>query len=125
MIVLVAALVAFSFLDTRLVAVVVLLPVLGAAGYGMVPPLQSFAVEIAQLTSPFISALAAAAFMAGVSLGSAIGGEILRRGGGYQTLPLVGAGLTVLGLIVFLAVDRLHQRAAARAPALLVMASVD
>ncbi|SDE35995.1 MFS transporter [Auraticoccus monumenti] len=115
MIALVVALVAFSLLGTHLVAVVVLLPVLGAAGYGMVPPLQSFAVEIAEVTSPVVSALAAAAFMAGVSLGSAVGGEILRRGGGYEELPLVGAGLTVLGLLVFLSVDRLHGRATAAA----------
>ncbi|MFD2795250.1 MFS transporter [Promicromonospora vindobonensis] len=110
MIALVGVLVAFSVLDTNLVAVIVLLPLLGAAGYGMVPPLQSFAVEIARVTSPFISALAAASFMAGVSLGSAIGGEILRQRGGYDVLPLVGAGLTMVGLILFLVVTTVHQR---------------
>ncbi|MGV8874738.1 MAG: MFS transporter [Rhodococcus sp. (in: high G+C Gram-positive bacteria)] len=113
MIALIAILVAFSFFGTNLVAVVVMLALLGAAGYGMVPPLQSFAVEIARVSSPFISALAAASFMAGVSLGSAVGGEMLRRGGGYESLPLIGAGLTVLGLILFLYVTALHKRAEA------------
>ncbi|QTE31082.1 MFS transporter [Pengzhenrongella sicca] len=116
MILLVTTLVAFSFLDTHLLAVIVLLPLLGAAGFGMVPPLQSFAVEVAQVTSPFISALASASFLAGVSLGSAVGGEILRQGGDYHTLPLVGAGLTVVGLLVFLRSDTLHKRAATHVP---------
>ena len=116
MIALIAALAAYSLFDTNLFAVIVLLALLGAFGYGMVPPLQSFAVEIAQVTSPFISALAAASFMAGVSLGSAIGGELLRRGFDYDTLPLVGAGLTALGLVLFLWATSLHPRARQVAP---------
>ncbi len=112
MVMLMATLALFSLVEIDIVATVALLLVLGAAGYGMVPPLQSFAVEVAGLTSPFVSALAAASFMAGVSLGSAVGGEILRQGGGYEILPLVGIGLALLGLTVFLIVTAMHRRAA-------------
>jgi len=113
MLVLMAALALLSVVGDNLTGTVALLLVLGAAGYGMVPPLQSFAVEVAGLTSPFVSALAAASFMAGVSLGSAVGGEILRRGGVYENLPLVGIGLTALGLLTFLIVTAAHRRATA------------
>nr|RZI34782.1 Inner membrane transport protein YdhP [Cryobacterium sp. SO1] len=122
--VLAAALITFSFLDTNIFAVIVLLGVLGAAGFGMVPPLQSFAVEVANVTSPFISAIASASFMAGVSLGSAVGGEVLRRGYDYNVLPLVGAGLTLLGLVVFLVVAALHKRASFQIRALPEQVSV-
>ncbi|MHC5796464.1 hypothetical protein B7R21_16785 [Subtercola boreus] len=125
MVVLIGALIAFSFLDTNIVAVIVLLGVLGAAGFGMVPPLQSFAVEVANVTSPFISAIASASFLAGVSLGSAVGGEVLRRGFDYNALPVVGAGLTSVGLVVFLTVAALHKRALLKAQAFPVPLSIN
>jgi len=107
---LIVALIAFWLLDTSLAAVIVLLFLVGGAGFGLVPPLQSFVLEIAKTTSPVISALAAAAFNAGVAVGSALGGELIRRGAGYDALPLAGAGLSALGLVVFVIAAGLQTR---------------
>jgi DHA1 family inner membrane transport protein len=116
LVVLILSLAAFALFSDSLAAVLVLLLLVGGAGFGLVPPLQSLVLEIARVTSPLISALAAASFNAGVAIGSALGGEIIRRGAGYDTLALAGAGLSALGLVVFLVVTALQRRARSEEP---------
>ncbi|MFE7134622.1 MFS transporter [Streptomyces sp. NPDC057638] len=110
---LVVSLLALWALGAALPAVVVLLVLLGGAGFGMVPPLQSYVLHLAGTASVLVSALAAASFNAGVALGSAVGGTVLTRTAAYPPLALAGALMTLLGLVVFLLT---HRRHAARRP---------
>ncbi|MFZ3554583.1 MFS transporter [Streptomyces sp. BH055] len=107
---LVVALLALWALGSSLPAVLVLLVLLGGAGFGMVPPLQSYVLYLAGAASALVSALAAASFNAGVALGSAVGGLVLGHGPHYPVLAVVGASMTVLGLLVFLLTHRRHQQ---------------
>ncbi|MQS38531.1 MFS transporter, partial [Streptomyces katsurahamanus] len=95
-------------LGSAVVAVIVLLVLLGGAGFGMVPPLQSYVLHLAGTASVLVSALAAASFNAGVALGSSVGGIVLTRTSDYPLLALAGALMTLLGLIVFLLTRRHH-----------------
>ncbi|MFJ9180048.1 MFS transporter [Streptomyces sp. NPDC102360] len=108
--VLVAGLLALAVLGPVLPAVLVLLVLLGGAGFGMVPPLQSYVLQVAGAASALVSALAAASFNAGVALGSATGGLVLSHTTRYPVLALVGAATTLLGLLVFLLTRRLRRR---------------
>lgn len=114
LVLLIAALAAFGLFAGNLPAVVLLLVLLGAAGFGLVPPLQSFVLEIARANSPVVSALAAAAFNAGVALGSAIGGSLVRGGTAYGQLAPVGALVSLAGLAVFVLAVLLQKRAIRR-----------
>jgi DHA1 family inner membrane transport protein len=106
LVVLALGLVALWALGPVAAAVLVLLVVVGAAGFGMVPPLQSYVLQVAGTASAVVSALAAAAFNAGVAVGSGVGGAFLERLPDYRLLPLVGAAMTALGLVVFLLTRR-------------------
>ncbi|MFC7344851.1 MFS transporter [Saccharopolyspora griseoalba] len=106
---LVVALLALWALGSSLAAAVVLLVLLGATGFGMVPPLQSYVLHLAGTASSLVSALAAAAFNFGVALGSGLGGLVLTRGQDYPALALVGAATTALGLIAFLVTHHRHR----------------
>lgn len=108
---LIAALGAFGLFAGNVPAVVVLLVLLGAAGFGLVPPLQSFVLEIARVISPVVSALAAAAFNAGVALGSAVGGSVVRDGAAYGQLAPIGSLVSLAGLAVFVLAVFLQKRA--------------
>lgn len=108
---LVASLLALWALGSLLPAVIVLLVLLGGTGFGMVPPLQSYVLQVAGTASALVSALAAAAFNFGVAFGSAVGGGVLARTPDYPVLALVGAAMTALGLIAFL-MTRPRTRAA-------------
>ncbi|MFE9722537.1 MFS transporter [Streptomyces sp. NPDC005794] len=107
--VLVVGLLALWALGSVLPAVLVLLVLLGGAGFGMVPPLQSYVLHIAGTASALVSALAAASFNGGVALGSAVGGLVLNHSTHYPVLALAGASMTLLGLIVFLLTHHRHQ----------------
>lgn len=107
--ILVVGLLALWALGPVLPAVLVLLVLLGGAGFGMVPPLQSYVLHIAGTASALVSALAAASFNGGVALGSAVGALILDHTSHYPVLALAGASMTLLGLIVFLLTHRRHH----------------
>ncbi|NMO49745.1 MFS transporter [Actinoplanes sp. TBRC 11911] len=100
--VLVAGLVALWVLGPVAYAVLVLLIFLGAAGFGMVPPLQSYVIHVAGTASAVVSALAAAAFNAGVAFGSGLGGAVLDIRPDFRLLPVLGAAVTSLGVGAFL-----------------------
>ncbi|MGP3769730.1 MFS transporter [Streptomyces sp. SDT5-1] len=106
---LVVSLLALWALGSLLPAVLVLLVLLGGTGFGMVPPLQSYVLHLAGAASVLVSALAAASFNAGVALGSAVGGRVLDRTSDYPALAVVGATMTLLGLLVFLLTHRRHR----------------
>ncbi|MGC4747543.1 hypothetical protein ACLQ28_18085 [Micromonospora sp. DT201] len=75
----------------------------------MVPPLQSYVLYLAGTASALVSALAAASFNGGVALGSAVGGLVLDRTPHYPVLAVVGALMTLLGLLVFLLTHHRHH----------------
>ncbi|MFE7560175.1 MFS transporter [Kitasatospora sp. NPDC057500] len=102
------SLLALWALGSVLPAVLVLLVLLGGAGFGMVPPLQSYALHLAGTASALVSTLAAASFNSGVALGSAVGGIVLDRAPAYPVLAVAGAAMTLLGLSVFLLTHRRH-----------------
>ncbi|MEE1736934.1 MFS transporter [Streptomyces sp. BE147] len=102
------SLLALGALGSVLPAVLVLLVLLGGAGFGMVPPLQSYVLHLVGSSSVLVSALAAASFNSGVALGSAVGGIVLDQSSAYPALAAVGAGMTLLGLSVFLLTHRRH-----------------
>ncbi|GGZ29973.1 MFS transporter [Streptomyces poonensis] len=106
---LIVGLLALWALGSVLPAVLVLLVVLGGAGFGMVPPLQSYVLNVAGTASALVSALAAASFNSGVALGSAIGGLVLDRTTHYPVLAVAGALMTALGLLAFLLTHRHHS----------------
>ncbi|MHC5256333.1 MFS transporter [Streptomyces sp. UC4497] len=103
-------------LGSVLPATLVLLVLLGGAGFGMVPPLQSYVLHIAGAASALVSALAAASFNAGVAFGSAVGGLVLDRTHHYPELAVAGATMTLLGLMVFLLIERRRRRSWLTAP---------
>ncbi|MEU7799333.1 MFS transporter [Micromonospora arborensis] len=107
--ILIVGLLALWALGSVLPAVLFLLVLLGGAGFGMVPPLQSYVLYLAGTASALVSALAAASFNGGVALGSAVGGLVLDRTPHYPVLAVVGALMTLLGLLVFLLTHRRHH----------------
>ncbi len=106
---LVVSLLGLWMLGSFLPAVLILLVLLGGTGFGMVPPLQSYVLHLAGTASALVSALAAASFNLGVALGSGVGGAVLSWTPDYPLLAVVGAGMTLLGLLGFLATRRRHN----------------
>jgi DHA1 family inner membrane transport protein len=106
--VLAAALVAAWGFGTTQWIVLVLLVILGVGGFGIVPPMQSYAIHVSGASSTMVSALASAAFAAGIALGSAAGGAALDLDDDYRLLPVVGASMVVLALLTFAVNHRSH-----------------
>ncbi|CAN7499323.1 MFS transporter [Phenylobacterium sp. LjRoot219] len=78
---------------------VVLVGLLGAAGFATVAPLQLRVLEAAGPAGQTLaSSLNIAAFNLGNALGAWAGGQAIAHGPGLASLPLVGAGLTAAGL---------------------------
>lgn len=81
--------------------VVPLLFVLGACGFGLLTPLQTFVLRFADSASPLVGTANTAALGAGITLGSLLGGTVLGASGSFVWVNLAAAGMTVVGLIVY------------------------
>ncbi|MDB5686342.1 MAG: efflux protein [Rhizorhabdus sp.] len=93
---------------------VLMLGLLGAAGFATVAPLQLRVLEQAGPAGRNLaSSLNIAAFNLGNALGAWVGGVTIDHGPGLAALPLVAAAITILGLAIALFSLRLDRAAAA------------
>lgn len=120
LVVLSAALAAVSFAATSPIAMIPLLFVLGAAGFGLLTPLQTFVLRFADSASPLVGTANSAAFGAGITLGSLLGGAVLSTTGSFAAVNLAAAAMSVLGLIVYLIAVTTTRAHGALEPALSV-----
>jgi DHA1 family inner membrane transport protein len=84
----------------------------GVAVFTMVSPLQTRVIDFARDAPNLASTINQGAFNLGNAAGAWIGGAALGVGVGYLNLPLVGAAMAALGLIVALWTFRLERHAA-------------
>lgn len=85
----------------------VLLTLMGAVGFATVPGLQARVMRHAQGATTLASAANIAAFNLGNTVGVSLAGAAIGAGWGFRSPTMVGAGLTVIGLItVSLAIAR-------------------
>jgi DHA1 family inner membrane transport protein len=94
---------------------VVSLLLMGAAGFATVPALQLRIMGYAQGAPTMASGSNIAAFNVGNALGAWLGGLAIGAGYGFTSPLWVGAGLTVLALIVLLAATAVERRGTTRA----------
>ncbi|WP_212754203.1 hypothetical protein [Nakamurella aerolata] len=78
----------------------VLTALLGLVGFAGNPVLNSRVFAFAPNARTLAAAGNVAAFNAGISLGPWLGGLALGAGAGYRTLPVIGAALAVLALLI-------------------------
>ncbi|MDH6679398.1 DHA1 family inner membrane transport protein [Rhodococcus sp. LBL1] len=103
LLILVTALTAQGVLATNQAATVALLFVVGAAGFGLIPPLQNRVLSISGQAATLVSTANIAAFNLGATLGSLLGATTLQTGLGYTAPSYAGAAMCTLGLILFAA----------------------
>ncbi len=97
--------------------VMILLVVLGAVGFGLVPPLQTFVIRLAGASSTMLSTANISAFNIGIAAGSLLGGTVIDLGLGYRAPSLAGAIMTAIGLGLFALVARTTRPATPDQPA--------
>jgi DHA1 family inner membrane transport protein len=93
-------LLAFGFLSTNQVGVVVLVFLIGFAGFATVPPLQMRVLESAKEAPNLASALNIAAFNVGNALGAWAGGVMIDRGSGLSGVPWVAAAIAASAFLL-------------------------
>lgn len=111
--VLMVVLVAFSVLMRWHVPAAIAILIWGAASFALVPPLQMRVMEAAKDAPNLASAVNIGAFNLGNAIGAVLGGAALTAGWGYPAIPLVGALMAGLGLVMIVAMS---VRAKRRAP---------
>lgn len=85
----------------------VLLTLMGAVGFATVPGLQARVMRHSQGAATLASATNIAAFNLGNTIGVSIAGAAIGAGFGFRSPTVVGAGLTIIGLIILcLAINR-------------------
>lgn len=101
LIVLVLTLLVLAFGASSKTVVIPALFLLGACGFGLLTPLQTFALRFAGPGSPLVGTANTAALGAGIMLGSVLGGLVLDSSGSFTAVNLAAAGMTVIGLVVY------------------------
>jgi DHA1 family inner membrane transport protein len=87
----------------------------GIASFALVPPLQSLVVQEAREAPNLASAMNIGAFNLGNALGAMLGAGVINAGLGLTSVPLAGAGMAILGLILVLWFRRGRQQRAKQA----------
>lgn len=90
--------------------VAVAFTLLGAVGFATVPGLQARVLRHAQGAVTLASATNIAAFNLGNTIGVVLAGAAISAGFGYRSPSFVGAGLTVIGLIIVITATRRQIR---------------
>ncbi|WP_074287015.1 MFS transporter [Pseudomonas aeruginosa] len=72
----------------------------GVATFAVVPPLQMRVMQAAADAPGLASSINVGAFNLGNALGAALGGAVIGAGLGYVAVPLAGAALAALGLLL-------------------------
>ncbi|WP_186064779.1 MFS transporter [Burkholderia gladioli] len=110
---LIAVMLAFPVLAANHVGAALALLVWGIATFAVVPPLQMRVMRAASEAPGLASSINVGAFNLGNALGAAAGGAAISSGLGYSAVPMVGAGIAVLGLLLVLSQLRRRPRALA------------
>ncbi|WP_225728294.1 MULTISPECIES: MFS transporter [unclassified Nocardia] len=97
---LVAMLLVFTATVHAAIPAAITLALLGAAGFGLVPVMQSWMLRYAEGAPTLASAANIAAFNTGAALAAWLGGRVIDAGFGYPALNLVGALLSAVGLLL-------------------------
>ncbi|MFC5834490.1 MFS transporter [Nonomuraea insulae] len=90
---------------------IVMLFVIGAAGFGLIAPLQNRVLSVAGDAATMISTANIAAFNLGATLASLAGAATLNAGLGYA-----GAAMTLIGLVIFSVTRRAGRVLPGRGP---------
>ncbi|MDD1787618.1 MFS transporter [Burkholderia gladioli] len=110
---LIVVMLAFPMLAATHVGAALALLVWGIATFAVVPPLQMRVIRAASEAPGLASSVNVGAFNLGNALGAAAGGAAISSGLGYSAVPMVGAGIAVLGLLLVLSQLRRRPRALA------------
>jgi DHA1 family inner membrane transport protein len=110
--VLMVVLVAFSVLMRWPVSAAMAILIWGAASFALVPPLQMRVMEAAKEAPNLASAVNIGAFNLGNAIGAVLGGAALTAGWGYPAIPLVGALMAALGLVMIVTMSLRAKRRA-------------
>jgi DHA1 family inner membrane transport protein len=121
---LIVILVAFALTAHSRPATIVVLLLMGAAGFGSVPALQMRVMTFADDAPTMASAANIGAFNLGNALGAWIGGLTITAGLGYTSPIWAGAALTATALLVILTATTLSARRASNRPESAPAASV-
>lgn len=84
----------------------------GAATFAVVPPLQMRVMRVASEAPGLSSSVNIGAFNLGNALGAAAGGAVIQAGLGYSVVPVMGAVIAALGLLLVLFSSRRHSEKA-------------
>jgi len=93
-------LIAFGFFSSSQVGVVILVFLIGFAGFATVPPLQMRVLESASEAPNLASALNIAAFNVGNALGAWAGGVMIDRGSGLSGVSWVAAAIAASAFLL-------------------------
>ncbi|WBU47450.1 MFS transporter [Kosakonia pseudosacchari] len=99
---LIAIMLAIPFLARSEVGAAISMVVWGAATFAVVPPLQMRVMRVAHEAPGLSSSVNIGAFNLGNALGAAAGGAVISGGLGYDFVPVMGAIIAGLGLLVVL-----------------------
>ncbi|AJW98047.1 MFS transporter [Burkholderia gladioli pv. gladioli] len=110
---LIVVMLAFPMLAATHVGAALALLVWGIATFAVVPPLQMRVMRAASEAPGLASSVNVGAFNLGNALGAAAGGAAISSGLGYSAVPMVGAGIAALGLLLVLSQLRRRPRALA------------
>lgn len=91
---------ALPFVLTSHVGAAIGLLVWGAATFAIVPPVQMRVMQAASEAPGLASSINVGAFNLGNALGAAVGGGVISLGLGYAAVPVAGAMLAALGLVL-------------------------
>ncbi|UPG89992.1 MFS transporter [Luteibacter aegosomaticola] len=108
---------AFPWLATTTWGAGVALTVWGAASFAIVPPMQTWVMRAAAGAPGLASSVNIGAFNMGNALGAALGGAVLGAGMSYTVLPIAGAALALVSLLLVLGNGYLARKTAVEAQA--------
>lgn len=107
----VVVLVIFTFTADMPVVALVLLPLMGGAGFGTVPSFMSRVIDHAKGAPTLASAMASSAANAGIAVGSFLSGLTVDAGWGFTSALAVGAVMAAAAFTVTLTSDKLERHA--------------
>ncbi|WP_246797377.1 MFS transporter [Burkholderia perseverans] len=110
---LIVVMAAFPVLAATHLGAALALLVWGMATFAVVPPLQMRVMRAAAEAPGLASSVNVGAFNLGNALGAAAGGAAISSGLGYAAVPVVGASIAVLGLLLVLSQMRRRPSPAA------------
>ena len=99
----------FPILAKTSIGAAISLIIFGAATFALVPPLQMRVMSVAHEAPGLASSVNIGAFNLGNALGAALGGAVISLNMGYAAVPVSGAVLAALTLVLVLVQKRLYQ----------------